>query len=211
MATSLLPLSFLPLQGLVRHILGSREFSQGETQQNETPQGEVPLQEEEPLQETTSTYRGQPLSGPKSRLEPDDLQPGEGLYDAKTPQDLKNPPHIEQPHAKGATDDPRFTYVDGFLYYPRLPVLLESLIRARLRIPENEFGMWVSMLEVWAIPYLWGQTMAPEDILDGIKDDKIKAWFNKATKRFEGGIDRVTITKRQGRLRSTRPLEDIDL
>ncbi|KAH6645311.1 hypothetical protein BKA67DRAFT_541540 [Truncatella angustata] len=197
--------------------LGDRELSQGGTQQeaelkqqNEIPQ-EALLREEEPLQETTLSTESKPLPRPESRLEPDNLRPGEGLHDAKTPQNTKNPLDVEQPHEKGVNDDPRFTCVEGFLYYPRLPVLLESLIRARLRTPENKFGLWVSMLEVWAIPYLWAQTMAPEDILDGIEDEKIKAWFNKETKRFESGIDRVTNTKRKGRVRSTRPLEDLDL
>ncbi|KAI5865738.1 hypothetical protein GGS23DRAFT_616861 [Durotheca rogersii] len=103
--------------------------------------------------------------------------------------------------AAAATD---FTCVDGFLYYPHLQVLLESLIRTRLRLPEDDHGMWADMLEVWAIPYLWTHTMAPEDILDGIEDERVKEWFNRETKRFEGGIDRVTITKRRGKV-STRP------
>ncbi|KAL6890506.1 hypothetical protein GGI43DRAFT_221959 [Trichoderma evansii] len=59
------------------------------------------------------------------------------------------------------------------------------------------------MLHVWAVTHLWGQTMAPEDVLDGIKDDEVKAWLNKATKRFNGGIDRITVTKRKGRVKST--------
>lgn len=56
-----------------------------------------------------------------------------------------------------------FTCVDGFLYYPCLPVLLETLIRARLRVPEDRLSLWKSMLGVWAITYLWTQTMALED------------------------------------------------
>lgn len=109
-------------------------------------------------------------------------------------------PHEKQPSEKGVIEDPTFICVAGFLYYPRLPALLESLIRVRLHMPEDTFGRWVSELEVWAIPYLWAQTMAPEDVLDGIEDYKIKAWFNKKTRRFEGGMDRVTTTKRKGRL-----------
>ncbi|KAI1264971.1 hypothetical protein F5Y18DRAFT_71986 [Xylariaceae sp. FL1019] len=216
---ALIPPSFV---GLGPPTSGSKESSQGETQQEvritqqgeapqrEAPQGGALLREEELLQETTPSAGSNPLSGPESRLAPDDPQPGEGLQDAKTPEVSQNSPDVEQPHEKDGTNDPRFTCVDGFLYYPRIPVLLESLIRARLRIPENKFGMWVSMLEVWAIPYLWAHTMAPEDVLDGIEDEKIKAWFNKATKRFEGGIDRVTITKRKGRLYNTRPIRDLD-
>ncbi|KAF7536301.1 hypothetical protein G7054_g4636 [Neopestalotiopsis clavispora] len=57
-------------------------------------------------------------------------------------------PHEEQPSRKVVTENSTFTCVDGFLYYPRLPALLESLIRVRLRIPENTFGCWVSELEV---------------------------------------------------------------
>lgn len=118
----------------------------------------------------------------------------------ETSQEKALLPHGEQSSEKCVTEDYIFTCVDGFLYYPCLPALLESLIRVRLHMPENTFGSWVSELEVWAIPYLWAQTMAPEDVLDGIEDDKIKAWFNKETLRFEGGMDRVTITKRRGRL-----------
>ncbi|KAH8657796.1 hypothetical protein BX600DRAFT_438982 [Xylariales sp. PMI_506] len=196
--------------------LSSTEIRQGETEQevklahpNEAPKEVALLRKEEPLQQITLSAESKPLPGHESRLELDNLQRGDGLHNAETPQDLQNPPDIDRPHEKGGADNPKFTCVDGFLYYPSLPVLLESLIRARLRIPDN-FGMWVSMLEVWAIAYLWGQTMAPYDVLDGIEDEKIKTWFNKETKRFEGGIDRVTITKRKGRVQSTRPMVDLD-
>ncbi|ETS85586.1 hypothetical protein PFICI_03611 [Pestalotiopsis fici W106-1] len=230
-----------PRLGSMEASQGETEQEGRPSQRNEISQAKTLLQDDEVLQETPPPAEIKPLPESESRLEPHPLQPRESLLDTKTLPDLINPanimqppeeqpheeqsheeqlheeqPHEEQPHAqqpneKGATDDPRFTCVDGFLYYPTLPVLLESLIRARLRIPEDTFGMWRSMLEVWAISYLWGQTMAPEDVLDGIEDDDIKAWFNKETKRFEGGIDRVTITKRKGRLTGTRPIVDIDL
>jgi hypothetical protein len=49
------------------------------------------------------------------------------------------------------------------------------------------------MLEVRAIFYMWMRTVAPEDVLDGTEDDKIKACFDKKAKRSECSIDRMTV------------------
>lgn len=95
--------------------------------------------------------------------------------------------------------------VHSFLYNSRLPVLPENLVRARPRIPENKVSVRGSMLHVWAIAYLWGQATAPEDVFDGIKDDEVKAWFNKTTKKLNGGIDRATFGKRAESVKSTKP------
>jgi hypothetical protein len=111
---------------------------------------------------------------------PDHPGIGDGLVAFMSPSYVGlAPPHVasgggELAHEENAEDTPRFTCVDGFLYYPGVPVPLESLIRARLRLPDNVGGMWAETLGVWAISYLWGHTMAPEDILDGVKDEEVK-------------------------------------
>ncbi|QYT02924.1 hypothetical protein H0G86_009906 [Trichoderma simmonsii] len=177
--------------------LGSRQPAQ-----EDMPRGDY-LQENTPLPEL-GLY-----------AEQDNLQPIKSLHNSKSLQDAKSTPEIakvqggEEPQEDTA-DDSKFTCVDDFLYYPHLPVLLESLICARLRVSEDKPSLWKSMLGVWAITYLGAQTMAPYDILDGIEDKEVKAWFNKATRRSNGGIDRVTVTKRRGRVASTRPPVDLD-
>lgn len=207
----------------------AQELVQGENMiQEDMPQEDRPqkgrseedrLQEAVPQkdkhQEAATFFELQMIPEQEPYPEPDDSQPIKSKQGSELSQDVKNTRDIEELQGReelrqNTADDSKFTCVDGFLYYPHLPVLLESLIRARLRVPEDKVSYWATMLEVWAIPYLWAQTMAPEDVLDGIEDEEVKAWFNKATKRFEGGIDRVTNTKRKGRVPSTRPPVDLD-
>ncbi|KAL5087792.1 hypothetical protein Trisim1_007448 [Trichoderma cf. simile WF8] len=178
-----------------------------------TPPEDIP-QEDKP-QEATTLLKPQTL--PEQELYPDleSLQPIKSQQSRELLRDVKHIPDIERLQGgveflENRADDSKFTCVNGFLYYPRLPVLLETIIRARLRVPEEKLSYWATMLEVWAITYLWAPTMAPYDILDGIKDEEVKAWFNKATRRFNGGMDRVTVTKRKGRVASTRPPVDLD-
>ncbi|KAH8881905.1 hypothetical protein GQ53DRAFT_812420 [Thozetella sp. PMI_491] len=196
---------------------GSNKSAQGETQNDGTSTRlNKALQKGPPLQQKERPHhKVAPDLGPVPQSEPENLKPANSVQNAKPIHDAKNELDTEKVRGKtkfhnNSLDDSMFTCFDGFLYYPHLPVLLESLIRARLRLPENAATFWALMLEVWAITYLWAQTMAPEDVLDGIEDEKVKAWFNKAIKRFEGGIDRVTITKRKGRVKSTRPPVDLN-
>ncbi|KAJ4854158.1 uncharacterized protein T069G_11137 [Trichoderma breve] len=188
-----------------------------------TPQMDIPqegkhqedkLQEDKP-EEAATLLESQTLPEQEPYPEPESLQPIKSQQNSELLQDVKHIPDIGKLQGgdiilENTADDSKFTCVDGFLYYPRLPILLETIIRARLRVPEEKVSYWATMLEVWAIPYLWAQAMAPYDILDEIEDKEVKTWFNKATKRFEGGIDRVTNTKRKGRVPSTRPPVDLD-
>ncbi|KAL6823445.1 hypothetical protein V8C40DRAFT_266967 [Trichoderma camerunense] len=183
-----------------------------------TPQETIPqedkLQKDKPG-EATTLLEPQMLPEQEPYPEPENLQPIKSQRNSELLQDITNTLDVEELQGgeeflENTVDDSKLTCVDGFLYYPRLPVLLETMIRARLRVPEEKVSYWATMLEVWAITYLWAPTMAPYDILDGIEDEEVKVWFNKATKRFEGGIDRVTNTKRKGRVASTRPPVDLD-
>ncbi|KAK4083891.1 uncharacterized protein Triagg1_1553 [Trichoderma aggressivum f. europaeum] len=186
--------------------LGSREPSQSETQNEENStrlhkspqeealsQGEDMIQEDTPQedkhQEDTTFLESQTLPEQEPYLEPETLQPIKRKRNWELLQDVKNTPDIEELHGgeelqQNTADDSKFTCVNGFLYYPRLPVLLESLIRARLRVPKDKVSYWATMLEVWAIPYLWAQTMASEDVLDGIEDEEVKDWFNQKVRRW---------------------------
>ncbi|KAF3063147.1 hypothetical protein CFAM422_010494 [Trichoderma lentiforme] len=188
-----------------------------------TPQEDIPREDkpqkdkiqEDKSQEAVTLLESQTLLERELYPESESLQPIKSQQNSELLRDVKHIPGIEKLQGgteflENTADDSKFTCVDGFLYYPRLPVLLETIIRARLRVPEEKLSCWATMLEVWAITYLWAPTMAPYDILDGIEDEEVKAWFNKATKRFEGGIDRVTNTKRKGRVASTRPPVDLD-
>ncbi|KAL6787078.1 hypothetical protein J3E68DRAFT_418700 [Trichoderma sp. SZMC 28012] len=178
-----------------------------------TPQEDIP--QEDKSQEAATHLEPPTLLEQEPYPELENLQPTKSQQNSELLQDIANTPDIEELQGgeelqHNAADDSKFTCVDGFLYYPRLPVLLETIIRARLRVPEEKLSYWATMLEVWAIAYLWAPTMAPYDILDGIEDEEVKAWFNKKTRRFNGGMDRVTITKRKGRVASTRPPVDLD-
>ncbi|KAL6815133.1 hypothetical protein J3E69DRAFT_346849 [Trichoderma sp. SZMC 28015] len=178
-----------------------------------TPQEDIP--QEDKSQEAATLLEPQTLPEREPYLEPESLQSIKSQQNSELLQDIVNTPEIEELQGgeklqQNTAEDSKFTCVDGFLYYPRLPVLLETIIRARLHVPEEKLSYWATMLEVWAITYLWAPTMAPYDILDGTEDEEVKAWFNKATRRFNGGMDRVTITKRKGRVASTRPPVDLD-
>ncbi|KAJ4232215.1 hypothetical protein NW759_002602 [Fusarium solani] len=61
-------------------------------------------------------------------------------------------------------------------------------------------GGWVSSLRMWAITHLYGDLMLGDDVLDSCDDEEAKAWFNKRIRRYSGGIDRVTCTKRLGKV-----------
>jgi hypothetical protein len=56
--------------------------------------------------------------------------------------------------------------------------------------------MWTASLEGWALSYVYGALMVSDDALDSCDDDEAKDWFNKRIRRFTGGMDRVTCTKR---------------
>lgn len=218
-------------------ILGSRQLAQSETQNDEnstrlhkSPQAEALVQGEDILQEGTpqedipqedksqeaaTLLEPQRLPERKPCPDSENSEPMKSQQNSESLRDVKNAADTEELQGGGklqqnTADDSKLTCVNGFLYYPRLPVLLETIVRARLRVPEEKLSYWATMLEVWAITYLWAPTMAPYDILDGIEDEEVKAWFNKATRRFNGGMDRVTVTKRKGRVASTRPPVDLD-
>lgn len=42
--------------------------------------------------------------------------------------------------------------------------------------------------------------MLDDDTMDACDDEEAKAWFDENILRFSGGIDRVTCTKRLGRV-----------
>ena len=107
-----------------------------------------------------------------------------------------------------STLDGRFTR-DGNMFYPNGAVLLESFVRVLVREPFG--GHWTSNLTMWAITYLYGDLMLDDDILDSCDDEAAKAWFNKGIRRFAGGIDRITITKRLGRVGFDERLAKRDL
>ncbi|MCJ1362430.1 hypothetical protein MMC16_001533 [Acarospora aff. strigata] len=84
------------------------------------------------------------------------------------------------------------------IYYPDRILLLESFIKTLLKDPK--WGAWRSSLQVWAISYLYGMLMIEDSALDTSDDEHVKEWFNKHIKRWEGGLDRTTVTKRVGRV-----------
>lgn len=90
----------------------------------------------------------------------------------------------------------RFTVMDK-IYYPDSELLLESFVKTVVREPG--WSRWVSHLEMWAIAYVYGQLMVNDTVLDSSSDEKAKAWFDDQIKRYSGGIDRTTVTKRIGR------------
>lgn len=186
-------------------------------EREKTPEAETGalVQEKDAFQEPALPSEPQLLAEMEPYPESENVQPVKSLQVSNPQRHAENTLDMKEPQSRerfpeNTADDSKLICVDGFLYYPRLPVLLESLIRVRLRVPEDKVSIWASMLHVWAITYLWAQTMASEDVLDGIEDNEVKTWFNNATKRFDGGIDRVTVTKRKGRVKSTRPPVDLD-
>jgi hypothetical protein len=89
----------------------------------------------------------------------------------------------------------RFSYHEN-LYYPDIPLLLESFIRTLL---QETCGRWRSTLEVWVVCNLYCQKMLEDTILDSCDDESVRSWFNEAIRRGKGGIDRITVTKRVGK------------
>lgn len=84
------------------------------------------------------------------------------------------------------------------LYYPEKILLLENFIKTLLKEPR--MGAWRSCLKCWAIPYLYGMLMIEDSALDMSDDEQVKEWFNKNIRRYEGGVDRTTVSKRVGRV-----------
>lgn len=92
------------------------------------------------------------------------------------------------------------------LYYPDKILLLENFIKTLLKEPG--MGAWPSTLKCWAIPYLYGMLMIEDSALDMSDDEQVKEWFNKNIRRWEGGFDRMTVSKRVGRVqRDVQPVD----
>lgn len=87
----------------------------------------------------------------------------------------------------------RFTHKDN-IFYPDAPLLLDSFVRTIIKEPE--MSQWTSNLEMWTITYLHGDLMLDDGVLDSCDDEEARAWFNENIQREEGGIDRITCTKR---------------
>lgn len=81
----------------------------------------------------------------------------------------------------------------GNLYVPNAALMLESVIRARL---QAKFGAWYLCLNSWAITYLYGMLGLPDNLLDNCADQEVKDCFDKAIKRYDGGLGQP-ISKRQ--------------
>lgn len=90
----------------------------------------------------------------------------------------------------------RFTRREN-IYYPDTELLLESFVKTL--VGESTQSTWTSDLRMWAIAYVYGQLMVNDNALDSICDEQAKTWFNDRIRRFSGGIDRTTVTKRVGR------------
>lgn len=97
--------------------------------------------------------------------------------------------NMQVPHSKPDLEES--------IHYPDAPSLLTSFVQTLVREPSR--GMWTSNLEMWAITYVYGELMVSDDALDSCEDDEAKSWFNENIRRFAGGIDGVTCTKRLGR------------
>lgn len=87
---------------------------------------------------------------------------------------------------------------EGNILYPNSAVLLQSMVHTLVREPSG--SEWRSTLGMWAITYLYGNLMLDNDVLDSCPDEEAKTWFNKEINRYSGGIDRITHTKRLGRV-----------
>lgn len=83
----------------------------------------------------------------------------------------------------------RFTVMDK-IYYPDSELLLESFVKTVVQEPE-----WSQ----WVVTYVYGQLMVNDAVLDSSSDEKAKVWFDDKIRRYSGGIDRTTVTKRIGR------------
>ena len=86
----------------------------------------------------------------------------------------------------------------GNVHYPNATPLLRSFVQTLVREPLK--GMWTSNLDMWAISYVYGELMVSDDALDSCDEDEVKTWFNESIQRSHGGIDRVTCTKRLGKV-----------
>lgn len=87
---------------------------------------------------------------------------------------------------------------DGNILHPDAAVLLRSFVQTLVREPV--LGMWTSTLSMWAISYIYGELMLGDDVLDECDDDGARGWFNQSIRRSAQGIDRITYTKRLGRV-----------
>ena len=83
--------------------------------------------------------------------------------------------------------DPNFQ-IEAGLYYPKASILLESIVK--LRVKGDTGGQWMSLLEVWAIKYLYGYLHLPDNVLDDCGDEDVVRWWNQKIRRFEGGLQR---------------------
>lgn len=103
--------------------------------------------------------------------------------------------HLEVAHPSNEALKP-----GSCIYYPNAARLLQSFVQTLVREPVR--GMWTSTLTVWSISYLYGELGLglDESALDMCGDDEAKDWFDKKILRFAGGMDRVTYTKRLGRV-----------
>jgi hypothetical protein len=95
-------------------------------------------------------------------------------------------------------DDP--TSEEGFmhhdnLYFSDMTLLTESFVRTLL---QDTLGYWYDKMSSWTIPYIYGHLKAEDSLLGSCDNEEVKQWFNKAIRRYEGGLDRVG-DKRTGR------------
>jgi hypothetical protein len=85
------------------------------------------------------------------------------------------------------------------LYYLDAALLLESFVKTLL---QETPGSWHYLLQAWAITYIYGMLMVEDTIIDSCDDESVKFWFNEQIRRGNGGLDRVTVSKRVGKLRA---------
>jgi hypothetical protein len=100
------------------------------------------------------------------------------------------------PPVQHEVDPAKFFRKGGNFYYPNKLVLLESMIKTLLK--EEQPTTWETLLTAWAVSYICGYLDVDIDALDGCDDENVKAWYNAALRRDQGGLDR-TWTKRRGR------------
>ena len=93
----------------------------------------------------------------------------------------------------------RFSCNDN-LYYPDAALLLESFVKTLL---QESPGSWHYLLHAWAVTYIYGMLMVEDTILDSCDDESVKSWFNTQIRRGNGGLDRVTVSKRAGKFRAS--------
>lgn len=86
----------------------------------------------------------------------------------------------------------------GSILYPNAAILLQSMVQTLVREPSH--SRWHSRLGFWAITHLYGDLLLDDDVLDSCGDEEAKAWFDENIQRHGGGLDRITHTKRLGRV-----------